>query len=649
MACALALVLLGMSGLGIVAISSPDMIALAVVGAHGANGAPLIRGYPLVLSSGAGGVWYGGTTASGVESADRVDYITPAGEFEDFPFTGELAEHSPGYFAHGLNGEEWFLAYPTGGGPPLLAAVSPSGSMSVHSLALPPGSRVRGLAFGSDGDLWMTDTRVEHLTRMSAILRVSPAGAITAFSNGLRAGAIPTNITAGSGSTLWFTDTAGRIGRIDTNGLIKEFPIHGAQTGSPAGPIVASGGDLWFILDATRIGRMTPSGRVSIFRPMPTYVQTADKNETVALSSLVAGPDGEVWFTRNSGEVARIDQRGHATTVTDRLEAAYGIAFGSGGEAWIGEGPAYELERGTTPIPARVARISASGELVQYPQPERCRVPRVLGDGPSLAAVEIRGARCEVAGIRRSVHSTSNRLVVIAQSLRPGTIVSYKTSISLTLGHKPPVPKQCRATRFVHVIANAREMTLWENPLQELDNEYSHGEGPQTYFACVPPEGRKLLVFTEENDLEAYNVINVLHVAGHFLAIASVSADHYNNGAYELTLFNVQRARRTFTAGYRFAEESHPARPGASAIDTHGDIAWVVEALAKGAVTRETLMVHYAHGTRAIESGADIADIALDEHRLLTWQAGGQRRSLSLGDLDPSRRQRSVDVPHRQS
>jgi virginiamycin B lyase len=610
-----------------------------------ADATPPPRGYPIALSAGSsGGVWYGGATEGygRPESVDRIDYITPASAFLDFAFPAELDGYWPEAFAPGPNGYEWFLARRERDPVPILGEVSPLGQITVHHLPVPPGSEVRGLAMGSDDNLWMADTRIERLTRVSAILRVTPAGVVTAFSAGLRQAAIPDNITAGPDGTLWFTDSTGRIGRIDMTGAIEEFPvghrIEGPGTFEPPPAIVAAtDGALWFVLNSRQLVRMTPSGHVQIFTPPQSLKPPITRHiEVESLTGLAAGPNGDVWFTRSSGTVARIDAHGHVKTVTDRLVAAKGVAFAGDGTAWIGEEASFRRDSGSGEvIPARVASISTSGVLTQYPEPPSCHVPFVLGDGPAHAAEELRDANCELAGIRRPPRSHSNRLIVVAQSAHAGAVVGYKAPIRLALGPKPSTPKTCRAPRYVRVLADSPQLVAWVNPIREADNSESHGEGAQTYIACVPGHHTKHLFFTEELDLTYYAALDTLHTAGHFFAFTESSADHYNNGSKALIVFDALRGKRVFTKTYPFySEDLHYATIPSFAINAFGEVAWVKQEITwtkqEGHLVRtdqrDTLDVRDSGGTHAIEVGSSISHLAFRGH-ILSWISSGEAHS----------------------
>jgi streptogramin lyase len=285
---------------------------------------PLIRGFPFILAASTdGGVWYGGSGGGGrLESIERVDYITPAGGFLDFPLEG--VQGSPEYFASGPEGQEWFLVdFGHGlfrGALPALGEISPTGTLTVHPVAVGPQSELRGLAMGPDGNLWTTETRPQGNTHTSAILRVTPTGAVTPFNSGLQADSTPASIIAGPENALWFIDEAGYIGRISTDGVIHEFRVGLSSLPERVLPLpraIVAGPDesLWFIESLREIGRMTTSGRVTFYTPVSSYPEPGPRGEPRELSGMATGPEGNMWLTRTSGEVLRINGQGRITTV----------------------------------------------------------------------------------------------------------------------------------------------------------------------------------------------------------------------------------------------------------------------------------------------------------------------------------------------
>jgi len=566
------------------------------------------KGYPIALSAGSlGGIWYGGALeGSGrPEYVARIDYIAGAGQFTDFDFPVELNAFWPEAFAPAPDGYEWFLARSEASPVPVLGQISPLGAITLIHLQVAPGSVVRGLAAGSDGNLWMTDTRGRGHARTSSILRVTPAGAVTSFSTGLLPGAIPDNITAGPGRLLSFSDRAGRVGRIDPLGAITEFPIgrklrRPGLFGPPPPIVVARDGAAWLVIDSRRLGRLSLSGRLQIFTPRPAWPPALRRYfEADSIAGLAAAPDGSVWFTRSSGEVARIDARGRVQTITKRLVTGRGLAFAGDGTAWIGEEASFRPEDSLKVIPARVASITRSGKLTQYPEPPPCHVPFVLGNGPSHAVEQLQGADCEIAGVRRPPHTHSNGLIVVSQSRRPGSVLGFRAPLRLVLGPKPPAPKDCRKPRLVRVMANSRKLIVWKDPIREADSAKREGEGAQRYFACVPGRPHKYLLFTEEFDSEYHAAIEHLQTAGHLIGYTSSSANHYNSGS------DVAWVKRKLLFANR---EGKQVRTG----------------------QRDTLEVRERTGARAVVvTGGAISDLTLQGH-VLRWDSSGEPRSRVL-------------------
>src|SRR5437764_110986 len=77
----------------------------------------------------------------------------------------------------------------------------------------------------------------------------------------------PTGIAAGSDGSLWFTESPGglepvaTIGRITTAGVVTEFPVAGTQSAN--GIVAGPDGALWFTeIERGAIGRITTAGSI---------------------------------------------------------------------------------------------------------------------------------------------------------------------------------------------------------------------------------------------------------------------------------------------------------------------------------------------------------------------------------------------------
>src|SRR5205823_13908206 len=105
----------------------------------------------------------------------------------------------------------------------------------------------------------------------------------------------PRHIVAGPDLDVWFTEYSGRkIGRIDTAGVLTEFPIGAVPGGITIGP----DGNIWFTeFNASKIGRL--SYDAVLMDPVLTEfpIPTAGSGPF----GIASGPDGNIWFAEFGG------------------------------------------------------------------------------------------------------------------------------------------------------------------------------------------------------------------------------------------------------------------------------------------------------------------------------------------------------------
>jgi streptogramin lyase len=648
----------------VAALIFPAAPVLAAGTAAGPIAPAKVRGYPVVLASGSlGEVWFGGATndagCSGTdmcpsEFVERVDEIDPSGAISDFEFPPSLAEYFPRYFAAGSGGVEWFLANRTTEPTPLLGEVTALGTFAVTSLQVSPGTLVRGLAMGPEGDLWSTATRRRGRAVHGALLRISPSGAVTHFARGLLADADPANITVGPEGELWFTDTVGRIGRISPTGAIHEVPLGSTITTArpvfePSRPIVVSGSAVWVIAGANRIARMSSDGHVSFFIPPSSYHGAATSPESGELVGLAVAPDGDVWFTRESGEVGRIDASGRVHTVTNRLVNAYGIAFGPSGVAWVGEGPGFRLGLDTYEgqLPPRVARIEPDGAVTQYPPLAPCHVPRLIG----LERVFAEGAlydykipacnRLTISHVAIRRARRRGRLIVVSQTPRAGTPFAGYRDIRVTLEAAPPFPRSCRSPAYYSLIAHSAQLIAWK--VTRGSGEHAGEEVTETYYACAPPNGRKLVLAEGFSAQTCGGSVRELRFAGSYAALVESSGCQYGNTT-KVHVLDVRNARATDVTVAEAEEGELSEGPGdlrglggpvgvgaeSLVLDDRGDVAWIGESPERkgGPPAQMVLYVRDRSGTRRLASASAITALAFSGEQLV-WREGDVARATS--------------------
>src|SRR5262249_50868699 len=160
------------------------------------------------------------------------------------------------------------------------------------------GGSVMGITAGPDGNLWFT-----YSAQQNAIGRLTPAGDVLRVTDGELPRA-PASIATGPDGNLWFTDQGNppAIGRVTTNGQVTEFSA-GLRPGSLPGAIAPGPDDaIWFVdggyygaASSPAIGRITTDGHITEFS---AGLQPGNRS---SLEDIVAGPDGNLWFTDSGG------------------------------------------------------------------------------------------------------------------------------------------------------------------------------------------------------------------------------------------------------------------------------------------------------------------------------------------------------------
>jgi streptogramin lyase len=194
-------------------------------------------------------------------------------------------------------------------------------------------------------------------------------------------------LVAGPDGNVWFrcyreegTDVkpSGRsvIGRITPLGVVSEFSAGIPPSMGIDGLVAGPEGDLWFTLTAG-IGRVTPEGQVTIF--------TAGLRKRSDPGQIVVGTEGNLWFadTAMPAEIGRVTPQGTITEFKSGLSGALGIGGivgGPGGNLWftqVFDLPSVEGESGGT-----IARVDPSGAVTSFgAAPDAAGAPVLGSDG----------------------------------------------------------------------------------------------------------------------------------------------------------------------------------------------------------------------------------------------------------------------------
>jgi streptogramin lyase len=178
---------------------------------------------------------------------------------------------------------------------------------------------------------------------------------------------------------LWFTrygEQGSAIMRRETNGTLSEFSVPGKP--GPTSLVVGPDGDVWFTHftygGTSSIGWVTPAGSM-------TEIPLASGSDP---SSAVIGPDGATWFTEGIDGVRQIGR----VTTADEIELfplgegvePHELAVGTDGALWFTENGEPGPHRR---VLDRIGRMATNGEVTQF------RIP--FGNETEALAADPRG------------------------------------------------------------------------------------------------------------------------------------------------------------------------------------------------------------------------------------------------------------------
>lgn len=274
-------------------------------------------------------IWF---TEQTIDSVGRTDF---QGHVEQIPIP--TPNSGPAAITTGVDGALWFAEGATNVIGRLVTPYNniplADGSNSPTEYPLSAtGGTPDGVAFGSDGNLWFTDTASDTVVRL-----VAPHAA-KEFSTPGPTGDWTMGTTVGNDGAVWFTDFENHIDRMTREGVFTQFaPPSGFAT--PGLLLTGPDGNIWF--EASPIGNayapclfdMTSSGTSTSIACLTnaTIVQTA------------LGPDGNVWLATDTegispsvGSLTRVTPRGAMTSfqVCTGNYSAMGVIAGPDGNLW---------------------------------------------------------------------------------------------------------------------------------------------------------------------------------------------------------------------------------------------------------------------------------------------------------------------------
>jgi len=231
---------------------------------------------------------------------------------------GVSPEYLMNHIITGPDGSLWFNEF----NQDKIARITTSGVVSEFPLPGFP-SDPAGVAPGPDGNVWFTDQDGD------VVGQITTNGTITEFP--LSPSSFPEGIALGPDGNFWIAEGIGRIGRMTTNGTLTDFSAGISTNGLPFSLVAGPDGALWFTeLFTNKVGRITTNGVVTEFS-LPSL--------SAASIDLTAGPDGNIWVAEyHTNQIARITPLGVVTEFnlgTNIIAAVRGITVGPDGNIWF--------------------------------------------------------------------------------------------------------------------------------------------------------------------------------------------------------------------------------------------------------------------------------------------------------------------------
>jgi streptogramin lyase len=270
----------------------------------------------------------------------------------------------------GPNRSMWMPATNTSTNTTEIIKLAMSGTM--QAFPAPANVQVAYIIEGPDGNLWYTGYPYPNNVGY-AITRMTPVGSFTQFAISER----PLAIAVGPNDTLWFTEYDGTgqgldalVGSITLQGAVKEYSL-GYNSVDVSAIVEGPDGNMWLTLasnSVSAIAKVTPSGSITIY---PTAPGVGPQS--------IASYGGSLWFGATSDgvhtEVDKMSTAGDVTTyvVPGQTGTPTSLIVGPDSKLWFNAGAngAFAIGRMTKP-----------GIFHEYPVPSTLGIIGAYAVGP---------------------------------------------------------------------------------------------------------------------------------------------------------------------------------------------------------------------------------------------------------------------------
>jgi virginiamycin B lyase len=248
----------------------------------------------------------------------------------------------------------------------------------IQEFPLPFTVTATGITVGPDGRLWVVDFGVQAMPGQpynGGIIGVTISNSMVTqavyYATNMTYASRPNSITSGPDGNLYFTEqSAGKIGRITTNGVITETLVSNGTT-QPLDITTGPDGAIWFTqANLNALGRIDPSNFTNVMEfPMPANNTGGVIGDQ--LNGIVLGRDGNLYYADSpAGILGQVNVSGTNLTVTQFYTPTtnaqpWRVAAGPDGNIWFGEFIANAIGEFLQPVPLRIA-LSTNGIVLSW-------------------------------------------------------------------------------------------------------------------------------------------------------------------------------------------------------------------------------------------------------------------------------------------
>lgn len=220
-------------------------------------------------------------------NSNKAGLTTKKGRFQLFDLSISGPSQST-EMVEGAAGAHWFGTANSG-----IGRITADGQSTFFSLQ-DNASYPTALTVGPDNEIWFAEWKGPNVGY------VDPSGTVHEFAAGFGSNSNTFGIAYGSDGRIWFCDPQNlRIGALNTDGTGLTF-YQKHLTGMPDTIVAGPDGNLYFGEFNGAIGMITVSGNITEF-PLPI-----DKGSFPVLAMTV-GPDGQIWFSNfNHAQVGQL-------------------------------------------------------------------------------------------------------------------------------------------------------------------------------------------------------------------------------------------------------------------------------------------------------------------------------------------------------